>query len=201
MTLFLSHSYPGNVAREPEGMPLAYFPLRSPEASGLHIVVPSPISLYRGRYSSSTRSRCSMLYWGCSICGGVRPYSLANPIVHSTNSLLDRRVRVRSMTEEEIQIIQLQSFEGFAAGLEYVFSRQAFVVWSVAAPEDFAGDNYVLPRPSQFLENIPHDNFGFPVSVGLCAVEEIDTLIICDRHALDGDFFADLSTVGHPGTE
>src|SRR5213594_5241895 len=62
MTFFRSHSYPDNVAREPRGMPLAYFPLRSPEASGLHIVVPKPISRYKGRYSSSTRSRWSILY-------------------------------------------------------------------------------------------------------------------------------------------
>src|SRR6266571_6304263 len=105
------------------------------------------------------------------------------------------------MTEEEIQIIQLQSFEGFAAGLVYVFSRQAFVVWSVSSPEDLAGDNYALASPSQFLENIPHNSLGLPVRIGFRAVEEIDTHVICDRHALDGDFFADLSTVGHPGTE
>ena len=35
------------------------------------------------------------------------------------------------MTEEEIEIIQLQSFEGLAAGLGDVFARQAVVVWSV----------------------------------------------------------------------
>src|SRR2546427_4054943 len=124
-----------------------------------------------------------------------------NKIVHSTNSLLNRSVRVRAMTEEQIQIIQLQAFEGFAAGLEDVFARQALVVWPVASPEDFAGDNYALPWPSELLENVPHDNLGLPVSVGLRAVEEIDTHIVCNGHALDCDFFADLSTVGHPGTE
>jgi hypothetical protein len=105
------------------------------------------------------------------------------------------------MAEEEVEIIHLQPFEGFAAGLEDVFARQAFVVGSVASPEDFARDNYALSRPSQFLENVPHDNLGLSVSVGLCAVEEIDAHIISDGHALDCDFFADLSTVGYPGTE
>src|SRR2546427_8703165 len=98
-----------------------------------------------------------------------------NQIIHSTNSFFDRGVRVGAMTEEEVEIFQLQSFEGFAAGLEDVFPRQTFVVGSVASPEDFARDNYALPRPSQFLENVPHDNLGLAVSVGLRAVEEIDT--------------------------
>ena len=131
----------------------------------------------------------------------VEYLSLMNQIVHSTNSFFDWRVRVRAMTEEEIQIIQLQSFEGLAAGLGNVFARQALVVWSVASPEDLARNNYALPSPPELLENVPHYNFRFPVSVGLRAVEEIDTHIVCNRHALDCDFFADLSTVGHPRTE
>ena len=82
-----------------------------------------------------------------------------------------------------------------------MFARQALVVGTVASPEDLARDNYALPSPSQFFENIPHDNLGLPVSVRLRAVEEIDTIIICNGHALDCDFFADLSSIGHPGTE
>src|SRR5438094_9732260 len=97
-----------------------------------------------------------------------------NHIVHSTNSFFEWRVRVRAMTEEEIEIIQLQSFEGLAAGLGDVFARQALVVWSVASPEDLAGDNYALPSPPELLENVPHYNFGLPVSVGLRTVEEIE---------------------------
>src|SRR3989454_11937525 len=104
-----------------------------------------------------------------------------NQIIHSTHSFFDRGVRVWAMTEEEIEIIQLQSFEGLAAGLEDVFARQALVVWSVASPEDLARDNYALPSPPELLENVPHYNLGLPVSVGLCAVEEIDTRIVCNR--------------------
>src|SRR5690242_312997 len=40
--------YPSSVAREPGGIPLLYLPVKSPEASGLQMVVPSPISLYNG---------------------------------------------------------------------------------------------------------------------------------------------------------
>src|SRR5213594_3068343 len=79
ITFALSHSYPFRVARDPGGVPFAYFPLSSPDESGLHIVVPNPISLYRGRYSFSTRSLCSRLYCGCSIWGGVRPFCIAIP--------------------------------------------------------------------------------------------------------------------------
>src|SRR5436309_3577471 len=121
-----------------------------------------------------------------------------NQIVHSTNSFLDWRVRVRAMTEEEIEIIQLQSFEGLAAGLEDVFARQALVIGSVASPEDLARDNYALPSPPELLENVSHYNFGLPVSVGLRAVEEIDTHIVCRLLLEKKKFFADLSTVGKP---
>src|SRR2546425_10684268 len=124
-----------------------------------------------------------------------------NSIVHSASGFLDRGVRVWAMTEEKVEIFQLQSFEGLATGLEDVFARQPLVVWSIASPEDFARDNYALPGPPELLENVPHYNLGLPVSVGLRAVEEIYTHIVCDRHALYCDFFADLSTVGHPRTE
>src|SRR5881398_2018942 len=124
-----------------------------------------------------------------------------NQIIHGTNSFFNRGVRIWAMTEKEVEIFHLQSFEGFAAGLEDVLARQAFVVWSVASPEDLARDNYALPSPPELLENVPHDDLGFPVSVGLRAVEEIDTHIIRDGHALDCDFFADLSTVGYPRPE
>src|SRR5207245_1288605 len=83
-------------------------------------------------------------------CAPVEYLPLMNQIVHSTNSFFDRGVRVWAMTEEEVEIFQLQSFEGLAAGLEDVFARQALVVRSVASPEDFARDNYALARPSQF---------------------------------------------------
>src|SRR5208282_2135042 len=39
-----NQSYPCNVAREPEGIPLLYLPVSRPDASGLQIVVPNPIS-------------------------------------------------------------------------------------------------------------------------------------------------------------
>src|SRR2546425_9761722 len=121
-----------------------------------------------------------------------------NQIIHSTNSFFDRGVRVWAMTEEEVEIFQLQSFEGLAAGLEDVFARQALVVWSVASPEDFARDNYALARPSQFLEHVPHDNLGLPVSVGLGTIEEIDTHLVCRLLVDNNDLFADLSPLGYP---
>src|SRR5438874_2317404 len=82
----------------------------------------------------------------------VEYLSLMNQIVHSTNSFFDWRVRVRAMTEEEIEIIQLQSFKGLAACLEDVFARQALVIGSVASPEDLTRDNYALPSPPELLE-------------------------------------------------
>src|SRR2546427_11291017 len=102
-----------------------------------------------------------------------------NQIVHRTNGFFDRGVRVWAMTEEEVEILQLQSFERLAVGLEDVFARQALVVGSVASPEDLAGDNNAFPRPTQLLEHVPHYNLALTVSVSLSATEEHDAHIIC----------------------
>ena len=53
-------------------MPSLYLPVSRPEASGDQMVVPRPSSEYSGAYSSSTRWRCSRLYCGCSMLGGMQ---------------------------------------------------------------------------------------------------------------------------------
>src|SRR5438552_10133340 len=118
-----------------------------------------------------------------------------NQIIHGTNSFFNRGVRIWAMTEKEVEIFHLQSFEGFAAGLEDVLARQALVIGSVASPENLARDNYALPSPPELLENVPHYNFGFPVSVGFRAVEEIDAHLVCRLLLEKKNFFAYFSTV------
>ncbi len=59
----------GMAPRLPAGMPLRYLPVRSPEASGLHVVSPIPMSSYSRAYSFSTRVRWKRLYSGCSTTG------------------------------------------------------------------------------------------------------------------------------------
>ncbi|KAG1486141.1 hypothetical protein G6F53_013967 [Rhizopus delemar] len=71
-TMPCNHSMPGRPSRASAGMPWSYLPVNRPEASGEKMVVPRPARAYSGAYSTSTRSRCSRLYCGCSIDGPCR---------------------------------------------------------------------------------------------------------------------------------
>ncbi len=54
------------------GTPWRYLPVSRPEASGLQVLSPSPMSWKRWRYSASTRFLWKRLYSGCSTTGLAR---------------------------------------------------------------------------------------------------------------------------------
>jgi hypothetical protein len=63
--------------RLPAGAPLPYLPVSRPEASGLQVVRPRPMSLYRRAYSCSKRRRWNRWYCGCSTTGLCQPWRSA----------------------------------------------------------------------------------------------------------------------------
>jgi hypothetical protein len=105
------------------------------------------------------------------------------------------------VTEEEIQIVKLQTLQRVPACLEDMFTRKAQVVGSLAAPEDLAGNYETITPPAHLLDHVAHYDLSVSSSVSLCAVEKVDPSIVCRRHALEGDLFTYLSTVCDPGVQ
>src|SRR6266566_3926040 len=123
-----------------------------------------------------------------------------NQIIHCPDRLLDRRIRIRTMTEEQIEIGYLQSSKGISARFIHMLPRQTLVVGSVSTPEDLAGDDDTLSSPTQVFDRVPHNRLSIPVSIGLGIIEEVHASIVGGRHTLDRHLFADLATVRDPCT-
>jgi hypothetical protein len=52
----------------------------------------------------------------------VKHLTLSNQVGHYSHRLLDWSLRVRTMTKEEIQIIDLEPFQGCMARFKYMFA-------------------------------------------------------------------------------
>src|SRR6266550_7129129 len=124
-----------------------------------------------------------------------------NQIIHCPDRLLDRRIRIRTMTEEQIEIGYLQSSKGISARFIHMLPRQTLVVGSVSTPEDLAGDDDTLSSPTQVFDRVPHNRLSIPVSVGLGIIEEVHASIVSSRHTLDCNLLTHLPTISHPGTQ
>src|SRR5512135_423835 len=121
-------------------MPLRYLPVSRPEASGLHVVRPRPMSSYSRAYSCSTRLRCSRLYCGCSITGlcrlrlsaisqaarissaplaraPVQRLAALDHVAHRPHRLLDRRGGIGAVAEHEVHVVELQPLERAIDGI------------------------------------------------------------------------------------
>src|SRR6266568_441221 len=124
-----------------------------------------------------------------------------NQIIHCPDRLLDRRIRISTMTEEQIEIGYLQSSKGISARFIHMLPRQSLVVGSVSTPEDLAGDDDTLSAPAQTLERVPHHNLGIAMSISFGIIEEVHPSIVGGRHTLDCNLLTHLPTISHPGTQ
>lgn len=124
-----------------------------------------------------------------------------NKVIHCSYRLIDWSVRIWSMTEKQVKIVNLEPLHGIPASFVDVFAGQAFVIWALAPPKGLAGDNNVLPPPPQLLYHITHYDFGVAMGIGFGIVEEVYTQFICCRHALRCGFLPNLTAVCNPSAE
>ncbi len=207
------------------GSPLRYLPVSIPLASGDQTVVPKPMSPYSGANSRSTLSRVNMLYCGCSIVGGTRPYSratlyacadlfgcpfrrapvehlaLMDEIGHGADGFFDGRLRVGPMAEIQIEVIHLEPAQRGVTRFHDVLAAKALLVWLFTAPEHLARHDELIARPSLRLEDFAHDDLRLPGGVGLGVVEEIDARIEGGGHQIAGGLLADLLSKRDPGAK
>ena len=123
-----------------------------PRPAATRSSVPRPYSEYSGAYSSSTRSRCSRLYCGCSIVGACRwcaratlcasrialrrPFrrapvqhlALADQRVHRPHGFRDRRVGIGAVAEIQVEVIHAQALERGVAGVVTCLRDRPFCV-------------------------------------------------------------------------
>lgn len=81
------------------------------------------------------------------------------------------------MTINNVDVIHVEAFQGSLGALDDVFSGEAFIVGSLAAPKDLGRNDDVGSLPPELANGLPHDLFGAAVGVDLGIVEEVDAVV------------------------
>jgi hypothetical protein len=113
--------------------------------------------------------------------GGAPVQSLAarDHVAHGPDGFLDGRIRVGTMTERQIDIIELQAFERRVDRIQQIFAVQRVVLIRrfLQAPEEFRRHHVAHARPRQFLERLAHDFFGPAAGIRLGVIEKVDSRV------------------------
>jgi hypothetical protein len=130
----------------------------------------------------------------------VQRLTARDHIAHGPDGFFDWRVRVRTMTEHQIDIIELQAFERRVDRVQQIFAVQCVVLVRrfVEPPEEFRRYHIAHARPRQFLERLAHDLFGLAAGVDLRVVEEVDSRIARGRKRLARRTMIHLIAVSNP---
>ena len=134
--------------------------------------------------------------------GGAPVDSLAarDDVVHGPDGLFDGRGRVGAVAEDQIDVIELQAFEGTVHAFQEALAVEGVLLVGpiVQPPEELGGDQVTAAPPGQFLEHVAHHGLGLAVGIDLGVVKKVDARGVGGRHALTGRVFAHLEAKGDP---
>ena len=94
-------------------------------------------------------------------------------MVEGPHRLLHRRVRVRPVREEHVDVAHAEPRERRVERLDDVLAREARVVGAGPAPEHLGREHERRARPAELAEGLAHDFLGLAVAVDLIMEEEV----------------------------
>ena len=127
--------------------------------------------------------------------------ALPDQRVHRPNGLLDRRLEIGPVAEEQIEVLQLEALQRRVTGVHHMLAVQATLGRQVAAPIDLARDAPGVAAPTEVLQRLAHDLLGLTSRVDLGVVEEIHAAVVGRAHDFLGLLDADLERERDPGSE
>ena len=110
----------------------------------------------------------------------VEGLALGDHVAHGPHGLFDRRVRVRSVTEHEVDEVEAEALERAVDRLGEVLAieGEAHVGDVEESPVELRGDDVLVPLPAQLPERVTHDALGLTGGVRLGVVEEVDARVL-----------------------
>jgi hypothetical protein len=142
----------------------------------------------------------------------VECFTRVDDMGESPDNFLHGSRLIRSMSHDNINIVQLQPFQRIIHSLQQMFPTQPNLVWRItltliqenqrtySAPEKFSGDDKIFSFPFKCFNCFSHGNFTFSVSVDFCAIEKVDSVFPGFVHTFQSEFFTDLAAVGDPSS-
>jgi len=128
-------------------------------------------------------------------------------VVHRPHGFLDRGIRVGTMAEHQIDVVELQALQRSIDGLPEILAVQRVaLVWKVSladrhAPVKLGRHDILAPRPRKLLQHRTHDLFALSPRINLGVIEKIDAGVVGSRHQLACRARIDLIAVRDPGTK
>ncbi len=133
----------------------------------------------------------------------VEGLARAHDVVHREHRLLDRRLGVGPVAEEQVDEVEPQALERAVDRLEEVLpvERAAGVDAVVDAPEELGRDDVAVSGPAELGDRPPHDPLGLPARVRLGVVEEVHPRLVGRLQAAGREVGVELRSEGDPGPE
>lgn len=118
--------------------------------------------------------------------------SLLNHPVERADRLLNRRLAIRAMRINDVDIVQAESLQTALGSFNDVFSAEPGVVDVVVAkggaPVDLGRHDDVVALEAEFLDGFAEEDFGLAAAVDFGGVEEVDAGVVGDFEGLEGGF-------------
>ena len=136
-------------------------------------------------------------------CAPVQGTTRRDDVVHRSDGLLDRRLGVGPVTEDQVEKVQAEAAQGPIDCVQQVLAveRVPCVDRVVNAPEELARDHIRVPRPAEFGDGFAHDGLGTPAGVDLGVVEEVDPRVVRGGKTIACTAAGELWTEAHPRTK
>ena len=130
-------------------------------------------------------------------------FALFDHGVHGAHGLFDGRLRVWTMTEDEIDIVELKAFQRVVNCLHQIFAIEGIaLIWPlVQSPEKLGRNDIAGSAPARPLKDLAHNRFGLAAGIRLGIIKKVDAGFIGRRHTLIRDLFPHLLAKGNPSAK
>ena len=134
----------------------------------------------------------------------VENLATVDEIAHGPHGLFERCARIGSVTEQDVDEVDLQSIEApFDRVVQVLAIERVEEIGNLAvdSPEDLGGEHVMVTLPPQFANDAAHDRFALTAGVGLGVVEEVAASVPGRLHTSQSSVVFQLIVEGDPRTE
>lgn len=120
----------------------------------------------------------------------VESPAVLDDIVHGVHGLFNGCARVRTVTEDHVHVVQLHALDRGLGAVNDVLAAESLVRAFLDAAEDLGREHEIFSFPDAVLDtalhDLAHERLRLPLGVHLGVVEEVDAVLVGQRHDVVG---------------